>query len=1492
MEDYPAASDRLSPVKQAIVELRALRTKLKAAERVRNQPIAIIGMGCRFPGADDPPSLWQMLCNSTDAIREVPPDRWNVDEFFDSNPDAPGKISTRWAGLLDEVDKFDAEFFGISPREAIGMDPQQRLFLEVAWEALENGGQSPEKLLGSDTGVFVGIASNDYAQLQLQFGDATEIDAYFATGTCHSVAAGRFSYTLGLQGPSVAIDTACSSSLVAVHLACQSLRFGECRVALAGGVNVILAPELLINFSKSHMMATDGRCKTFDASGDGFVRGEGCGVVVLKRLIDAVADGDNIQAVIRGTAVNQDGRSSGLTVPNGSSQQEVIRKALVNAGVDPSEVGYVETHGTGTSLGDPIEVHAVNAVYAKGRSMLHPLALGSIKTNIGHLETAAGVAGILKTVLILQHGEIPPHLHLKNLNPQIPWSEFPLSVPTSQTPWLPESDRRIAGVSSFGFSGTNAHLIVESSSGIPKLLSSIGKEERAQECEVQSLPDRSHHLLTLSGKNAEAVRELADRYVRHLGNHPEMALSDVCHTANTGRSHFEYRLAAIATSREQMRQILESGASGESPVGLLRGHADLSRRPEVVFLFTGQGGQYLQMGRALYDTEPIFRDTVDRCAALVKPYLEKPLQQVLYPMADEASPLNETQYTQVAMFAVQYGLAQLWRSWGVEPAAVMGHSVGEIVAATVAGGMSLEDGLMLMRERGRLMQSLPRTGMMASLMAGEADVAPVVERYRDRVAIAAINGPESTVISGESVAVQQVLQELESRGIKCKPLNVSNSFHSPLVEPVLEEFAAAARRIQYHALQMAQFSSMRLEWVNRERMLDADYWPYNLRNTVRFSQALLTLYEQGHRIFLEIGPSPTLVGMGSQCVPPGQGVWLPSLRAERNDWEQMLESLGTLYVNGVNIDWKQFDAHQSRKKLILPTYPFQRKPYWARAAKTRQRQCSSTETLHWQSAVAAARAQSHQVPIDLNLSGYVDKWNLLDRMAIDSMASTLFQLGAFRAPNETHSVDSLVREFRIQPAYRVVISHWFKKLAAEGVLLEAGDVYSSPNRLGEHPLDSYRLAKELADVPFLVDYMTRCGQMAPAILRGEASPLETLFPRGSLTLAEQIYEQWAHSRYFSSIAKSACAGLLKTSRPGRPLRILEIGAGTGGTTSAVLPVLQPDTLYYFTDMSPFFFDHARTKFRDYPSVRFGVLDIQKDPSAQGFGEHGFDVVLACNVLHTTRDLNETMNNVLRLLAPGALLVVCEVTNAPSWIEFSYGLIENWHNFSDPMRSDSPLLSVQQWDQLLRAHGFEEVTAFPEPGSPAEVLGEHCILARAPANATAGGKISAGVSYMQAAEALADAGYADVAKPTGESFVEKLRQAPESEQRELLVELVRDCIMGVLRRERSNPIDGRQRLMDIGFDSLMAVELRNRLGMELGLARDLPATLIFDYPSVEAIAEHLTDVLRIDHRTSRDTSLHSRQNAVESTGKDNQTLAIESLSDAEVEKLLLDKLQAM
>ncbi len=492
----------LSPTKRALLALKEMQSKLDALERAKTEPIAIIGIGCRFPGgADNPEAFWHLLRDGVNAITEVPSDRWDIDAYYDPDPDAPGKMYTRYGGFLGQVDTFDPQFFGISPREAVSLDPQQRLLLEVSWEALENANQVPEQLFSSSTGVFIGICANDYSKVLSRGMTQTPIDAYFGTGNALSVAAGRLSYTLGLTGPSMAVDTACSSSLVAVHLACQSLRSRECDLALVGGVNLLLAPEASINFSKARMMAADGRCKTFDAAADGYVRGEGCGVLVLKRLSAAVADADNILAVIRGSAVNQDGPSGGLTVPSGPSQQAVIRQALDNAGVKSSQVSYVEAHGTGTFLGDPIEVGALGAVFGKERPQDNRLVIGSVKTNIGHLEAAAGIAGLIKVVLSLQHEEIPPHLNFKQPNPHITWDELPAVIPTERMLWPSGERRRLAGVSSFSFSGTNAHIVLE---------------EAPVSEPVQAEVERPLHLLTLSAKTEEALKQLAGRHEQHL----------------------------------------------------------------------------------------------------------------------------------------------------------------------------------------------------------------------------------------------------------------------------------------------------------------------------------------------------------------------------------------------------------------------------------------------------------------------------------------------------------------------------------------------------------------------------------------------------------------------------------------------------------------------------------------------------------------------------------------------------------------------------------------------------------------------------------------------------------------------------------------------------------------------------------------------------------------------------------------------------------------
>lgn len=894
--------------------------------RFRIEPIAIIGIGCRFPDAKTPEAFWHILRNGVDAITEVPSERWDINTFYHPEAATPGKMNTRWSGFLEQVDQFDPSFFGISPREAQQIDPQQRLLLEVTWEALENAGIVPESLAGSQTSVFIGISNADYHRLLYK--DLSRIEAYSGTGTASSIASNRLSYVLNLSGASVAIDTACSSSLVAVNLACQSLQTGESNLCLVGGVNLILSPEPTITFSQAQMMSPEGRCKTFDASADGYVRGEGCGVIVLKRLSDALRDGDNIQAIIRGSAVNQDGLTNGLTAPNGPSQQAVIRQALEKAGVTPAQISYVETHGTGTSLGDPIEVNSLKTVLMEGRDVNQTCWIGTVKTNVGHLEAAAGIAGLIKVVLSLQHGEIPPHLHFKQLNPYIKIKNTPIKIPTELQKWSAGEKSRLAGVSSFGFGGTNAHVILE---------------EAPLQVKSQKSKERSHHILTLSAKCEKALRGLAQRYQEFLGNNSTAAIADVCFSANTGRSHFNHRLAIITSDKQELVDKLVKISAGEEPSGVFSGKlASNSKSPKIAFLFTGQGSQYVNMGRQLYETEPVFRRTLDQCEQILQSYLEKSLLDVIYPENTQelnSSVIDQTAYTQPALFAIEYALAQLWQSWGIKPDVVMGHSVGEYVAATVAGVFSLEDGLKLIALRGSLMQELPSGGEMVAVMASEEKVNQLIAPYTEKVALAAINGPQSVVISGEVEAIWTLINSLESQGIKTKQLQVSHAFHSPLMEPILAEFETVANQITYNQPRIPLISSVTGSGADNS-IATASYWVNHVRQPVKFAQSMETLYQEGYEVFLEIGPKPILLGMGRQCLPEGVGVWLPSLRSGQEDWQLLLHSLGELYVQEVKVDWLGFDRDYPRSKVVLPTYPFQRQRYWIETSENESKKAN------------------------------------------------------------------------------------------------------------------------------------------------------------------------------------------------------------------------------------------------------------------------------------------------------------------------------------------------------------------------------------------------------------------------------------------------------------------------------------------------------------------------------------------------------------------------
>ena len=1608
-------------------------------QMMNKEPIAIIGMGCRFPGAKNPEAFWKLLCNGIDAITEVPASRWDNELFYDTDISKPGKTNSRWGGFLEQVDRFDPNFFGISPRETQTMDPQQRLLLELAWEALEDAGQPPEELAGTPTGVFMGVSSFDYYELIAQ--NPSNFSTYTGTGNLNCINANRLSYFFDFHGPSMAIDTACSSSLVAVHLACQSLWSGESTLAMVGGVHIVTSPWMSVAYAQGGFMAADGRCKTFDAKADGYVRSEGAGLVILKPLSQALANRDRIYALVKGSAVNQDGYSNGLTAPNPLAQEAVLRAAYKNAGISPGDVQYIEAHGTGTKLGDPMEMKALGAVLSQDRAPGDYCAVGSAKTNIGHLEAPAGIAGLIKVALSLYYRQIPPSLNFTEPNPYIKFDEIPLRVQETLTPWPEKSMPAYAGVSSFGFGGTNSHVVLAEVENKELLIGNTQEKPK----------ERPVHLLTLSAKTEEALEQLVTGYQNHLKKHPELAIGDVCYTANVGRSHFQYRLAVVTKSTEQLQEQLKGAAEAEETPGVIKGKKIGRKRPKVAFLFTGQGSQYVNMGRQLYESQPTFRHALDLCDQILRPYLEHSLLEVLYPQQAQNSNyslLDQTAYTQPALFALEYALAKLWESWGIKPKVVMGHSVGEYVAACIAGVFSLEDGLKLIAMRGRLMQQLPSGGKMVSLLASEKRVKKAIADYSSQegldkpaVSIAAINGPESIVISGESEAIAAIGSKLEALGVKTKPLQVSHAFHSPLMEPMLAEFKAVANQITYHQPKIPVISNVTGEKVGAE-IATAEYWVRHVRQPVRFAQSMKTLNEQGYELFLEIGPKPILLGMGRQCLPEDVGVWLPSLRPGVEQWQQMLESLGQLYVKGLKVDWSGFEQDYSCQKVALPTYPFQRERYWLetnnglpkkqylstsqaihpllgqklncaseqqifqsvlgesspaylshhrvfeqalfpttaylemataagkyqlinrnlviedlfirqgfilppgellsaqtiitptdnqsynfqifsqqeqeneeqkwvlhatgkiRSDQTEttpktdlekyQRECSHSieisqhyqqcrqigidygsnfqgiyklwsgenqalaeiklpeellgETIDYQfhpalldaalqvtfSALPQTDSYKTYLPVGieqfkvycspgLSLWAYASvmtpveetqeslttqvtlvspdgeiiatvkglqlklatkqtllgtetesltdwlyevEWRkkgilgkllppdflippvevsqkltpslaelvtqvddartseigkILEELSVDYIVQALGSMGWSYQPTESFDLEAAVQRLAIVPSQRRLFQRLLEILAEVGILQSQQQRWQVQQTLQKvNPSEqSQSLLSQYPEEAATLTLLDRCASQLAVVLRGAIDPVQLVFPQGDLTTATQLYQDSSVAKVMNTIVEKTITQAIEKLPPSRGIRLLEIGAGTGGTTSYILPHLNPNqTEYIFTDIGALFTSKAQEKFRDYRFVGYKTLDIEVDPTSQGFESHQYDVIIAANVLHATSSIKQTLSHVRQLLAPGGMLVLYEATTRIKWADLIFGLLEGWWKFSDDeLRPDYPLLSRQEWKKVLSETGFTEVVTLPEVEGMAKALSEQTVIVAQAATTT-------------------------------------------------------------------------------------------------------------------------------------------------------------------------------
>ena len=1314
MSDTAERIAALSQEKRALLARRLAEMSPPFAAPAEER-IAVVAAACRLPGGiRSPAELWQLLADKRDAIIEVPASRWNGAALFDADAQAANRINSRCGGFLDGLDRFDAAFFGVSPHEATLMDPQQRVLLELAWEALESAGQAVDGLAGTACGVFIGAHSHSSDYWLLQLAQRGGLDSHSSTGSAHSILANRNTYALDLRGPSMTIDTASSSSLVAVHVACQSLRAGESELALAGGVNLMLLPSASFAFSKLQILSPEGRCRSFDAAANGIVRSEGCGLVVLKRLSDALRDGDPVLAVIAGSAVNQDGASNGLTAPSGAAQSAVIRRALAMAGMNAGRLGLIETHGTGTPLGDPVEVEALAEVIGPARNEDHRCFLGALKTNLGHMEAAAGIGGLIKAVLCLQKGQVPANLHFTRPNPHLKLSGTPFAFPTSLLPWQAGAVPRVAAVSSFGFGGTNAHVVLE-------------EHRAAASTRTRTAPRAA--LLSVSARSPAALSQALRAYHSALVALPADEFVDFIHTANVRRSHHSQRVAVVGDTPQALADRLRERIEDTAPAPIVAADSN------AVWVYTGQGGLWPGMGCELFKSEPVFATALREVAEMVQRQAGWDLLRVVNDVGEGAR-LAATEVAQPALFAVQVGLTALWRSWGLQPGAVVGHSVGEVAAAHAAGVLRLEDAVRVVVQRSRAMQSARGHGRMAQVECPPEMLQEEITAAGAAVSIAALNGPASTVLSGAADALHAILARLHARGVVTQALSVEYAFHSAQMQRWVPDVVRALGELQPRAPALPLMSTVTGQWY-KPGDYDALYWGRNLHETVLFAPGVANLLRAGFVRFLEIGPHPALgAGIHAQSeAADTQVIVSASLRRAKPARTALLTSLCELYESGASIDWNRQREPQCRV-AALPPYPWQRDRYWLDAAdaaalafnvtgrewqSTRSEDATGCYELSWpirgapifdpeRNAAALqvsasdwpeakALADEHRETAALERRSAVLAWRALRALGIASTAAA--RIGAHAAA----ACGVLPRHARLwQRLLNMAAEAGFLRAEAEDWVVTATGARTSEDASTLTATLSLRAEAVLLE---------RCGANLAGILRGELDPLTLLFPPDDRHSAEQVYTMSPSARVYNRLAGEAVATLCRDA--GRPLRVLEIGAGTGATTAALLSVLPSGSSYCFSDISPHFLHGAAARLGNTAlEFTFCQLDIERSPDSQGFASTGFDLLVAGNVLHATADLRRALRHTRSLLAPGGVLLLIETVARRGWADLTFGLTEGWWRFDDaPLRSSDALLTPGAWTALLDDAGFEAVQSLGHEFSQHAIHPQTLLLARVP-----------------------------------------------------------------------------------------------------------------------------------------------------------------------------------